>query len=309
MPFHNHRTHPGKSRASLVFSLGFHYLCTKLTRMDETRDDMTTATGIEEQTASSVNESNGHEPLMLRTENLVKRYGKRTVVSHVSINVKQGEIVGLLGPNGAGKTTTFYMTVGLIVPNEGEIFIGNRNITRYPVYKRAQNGIGYLAQEASIFRKMTVEDNIRSVLEFTDKSPKEQKEKLESLIDEFGLEKVRKNQGDRLSGGERRRAEIARCLAIDPKFIMLDEPFAGIDPIAVQDIQSIVARLKYRNIGILITDHNVDETLSITDRAYLLFEGKVLFQGSAEELAANPIVREKYLGTDFELRKRVFDTP
>jgi len=293
----------------LVFSLGFHYLCTKLTRMDETRDDMTTATGIEEQTASSVNESNGHEPLMLRTENLVKRYGKRTVVSHVSINVKQGEIVGLLGPNGAGKTTTFYMTVGLIVPNEGEIFIGNRNITRYPVYKRAQNGIGYLAQEASIFRKMTVEDNIRSVLEFTDKSPKEQKEKLESLIDEFGLEKVRKNQGDRLSGGERRRAEIARCLAIDPKFIMLDEPFAGIDPIAVQDIQSIVARLKYRNIGILITDHNVDETLSITDRAYLLFEGKVLFQGSAEELAANPIVREKYLGTDFELRKRVFDTP
>ncbi|SRR5690554_3668305 len=247
--------------------------------------------------------------LMLRTENLVKRYGKRTVVNHVSINVKQGEIVGLLGPNGAGKTTTFYMTVGLIVPNEGEIFIGNRNITRYPVYKRAQNGIGYLAQEASIFRKMTVEDNIRSVLEFTDKSPEEQKEKLESLIDEFGLEKVRKNRGDRLSGGERRRSEIARCLAIDPKFIMLDEPFAGIDPIAVQDIQSIVARLKYRNIGILITDHNVDETLSITDRAYLLFEGKVLFQGSAEELAANPIVRENYLGTDFELRKRVFDTP
>lgn len=248
-------------------------------------------------------------PLMLRTENLVKRYGKRTVVNHVSIDVKQGEIVGLLGPNGAGKTTTFYMTVGLIVPNEGEIFIGEQNITKFPVYKRAQNGIGYLAQEASIFRKMTVEDNIRSVLEFTDKSPAEQKEKLESLIDEFGLEKVRKNQGDRLSGGERRRAEIARCLAIDPKFIMLDEPFAGIDPIAVQDIQSIVARLKYRNIGILITDHNVDETLSITDRAYLLFEGKVLFQGSAEELAANPVVRENYLGTDFELRKRVFDAP
>lgn len=287
----------------------FSYLCEYLAYMDETRNDMTTTTGIEEQTASSANEANGHEPLMLRTENLVKRYGKRTVVSHVSINVKQGEIVGLLGPNGAGKTTTFYMTVGLIVPNEGEIFIGDKNITRYPVYKRAQNGIGYLAQEASIFRKMTVEDNIRSVLEFTDKSPKEQKEKLESLIDEFGLQKVRKNQGDRLSGGERRRAEIARCLAIDPKFIMLDEPFAGIDPIAVQDIQSIVARLKYRNIGILITDHNVDETLSITDRAYLLFEGKVLFQGSAEELAANPIVREKYLGTDFELRKRVFDTP
>ena len=265
--------------------------------------------GTDELVGSSDNTGKTGEPLMLRTENLVKRYGKRTVVNHVSINVKQGEIVGLLGPNGAGKTTTFYMTVGLIVPNEGEIFIGNQNITRFPVYKRAQYGIGYLAQEASIFRKMTVEDNIRSVLEFTDKSPEEQKEKLETLIDEFGLEKVRKNQGDRLSGGERRRAEIARCLAIDPKFIMLDEPFAGIDPIAVQDIQSIVARLKYRNIGILITDHNVDETLSITDRAYLLFEGKVLFQGGAEELAANPIVREKYLGNDFELRKRVFDAP
>ncbi|MFA7492943.1 MAG: LPS export ABC transporter ATP-binding protein [Proteiniphilum sp.] len=247
------------------------------------------------------------QTLTLRTENLVKKYGKRTVVNHVSIDVKQGEIVGLLGPNGAGKTTTFYMTVGLIVPNEGEIFIGNQNITRFPVYKRAQHGIGYLAQEASIFRKMTVEDNIKSVLEFTDKSPQEQKEKLESLIEEFGLGKVRKNTGDRLSGGERRRAEIARCLAIDPKFIMLDEPFAGIDPIAVQDIQSIVAQLKYRNIGILITDHNVDETLSITDRAYLLFEGKVLFQGTAEELAANPVVREKYLGRDFELRKRTFD--
>ncbi len=249
------------------------------------------------------------EPLMLRTENLVKKYGKRTVVNHVSINVKQGEIVGLLGPNGAGKTTTFYMTVGLIVPNEGDIFIGKQNITGYPVYKRAQNGIGYLAQEASIFRKMTVEDNIKSVLEFTDMSVPAQKEKLETLIEEFGLQKVRKNLGDRLSGGERRRAEIARCLAIDPKFIMLDEPFAGIDPIAVQDIQSIVAQLKYRNIGILITDHNVDETLSITDRAYLLFEGKVLFQGTAEELAVNPVVREKYLGRDFELRKRTFDTP
>lgn len=249
------------------------------------------------------------DTLMLRTENLVKRYGKRTVVNHVSINVKQGEIVGLLGPNGAGKTTTFYMTVGLVVPNEGEIFIGRQNITKFPVYKRAQHGIGYLAQEASIFRKMTVEDNIKSVLEFTDMSSRQQKEKLESLIDEFGLHKVRKNSGDRLSGGERRRAEIARCLAIDPKFIMLDEPFAGIDPIAVQDIQSIVAQLKYRNIGILITDHNVDETLSITDRAYLLFEGKVLFQGTAEELAANPVVREKYLGRDFELRRRVFDAP
>lgn len=249
------------------------------------------------------------DTLMLRTENLVKRYGKRTVVNHVSIDVKQGEIVGLLGPNGAGKTTTFYMTVGLVVPNEGEIFIGQQNITNFPVYRRAQHGIGYLAQEASIFRKMTVEDNIKSVLEFTAMTPREQKKKLESLIDEFGLEKVRKNSGDRLSGGERRRAEIARCLAIDPKFIMLDEPFAGIDPIAVQDIQSIVAQLKYRNIGILITDHNVDETLSITDRAYLLFEGKVLFQGTAEELADNPVVREKYLGRDFELRRRVFDAP
>lgn len=246
------------------------------------------------------------ENLVLRTENLVKKYGKRTVVSHVSIDVKQGEIVGLLGPNGAGKTTTFYMAVGLIVPNEGQIFLGNQNITNFPVYKRAQNGIGYLAQEASIFRKMSVEDNILSVLEMTSKSRDEQHEKMESLIVEFGLQKVRKNLGDQLSGGERRRAEIARCLAIDPKFIMLDEPFAGVDPIAVQDIQSIVAQLKYRNIGILITDHNVDETLSITDRAYLLFEGKVLFQGTAEELAANEVVREKYLGKDFELKKKNF---
>src|SRR5690554_7876072 len=212
---------------------------------------------------------NEQEPLMLRTENLVKRYGKRTVVNHVSIDVKQGEIVGLLGPNGAGKTTTFYMTVGLIVPNEGEIFIGDQNITKFPVYKRAQNGIGYLAQEASIFRKMTVEDNIKSVLEFTDMSPLAQKEKLESLIEEFGLQTVRKNPGDRLSGGERRRAEIARCLAIDPKFIMLDEPFAGIDPIAVQDIQSVVAKLKFRNIGILMSDRDVDVTRSITDCAYV----------------------------------------
>ena len=247
------------------------------------------------------------ERLVLRTENLVKKYGKRTVVSHVSIDVKQGEIVGLLGPNGAGKTTTFYMAVGLIVPNEGQIFLGGQNITKYPVYKRAQYGIGYLAQEASIFRKMSVEDNILSVLEMTNKSRDEQHEKMESLIDEFGLQKVRKNLGDQLSGGERRRSEIARCLAIDPKFIMLDEPFAGVDPIAVQDIQSIVAQLKYRNIGILITDHNVDATLSITDRAYLLFEGKVLFQGTAEELADNPIVREKYLGKDFQLKKKYFD--
>lgn len=247
------------------------------------------------------------EHLVLRTENLVKKYGKRTVVSHVSVDVKQGEIVGLLGPNGAGKTTTFYMAVGLIVPNEGQIFLGEQNITKFPVYKRAQYGIGYLAQEPSIFRKMSVEDNILSVLEMTDKSLDEQHEKMESLIDEFGLHKVRKNLGDQLSGGERRRAEIARCLAIDPKFIMLDEPFAGVDPIAVQDIQSIVAKLKYRNIGILITDHNVNETLSITDRAYLLFEGKVLFQGTAHELAANEVVREKYLGKDFELKRKTFD--
>jgi len=275
--------------------------------MDERLEEITPLSFTEELPSSTDNNNATVEPLMLRTENLVKKYGKRTVVNHVSINVKQGEIVGLLGPNGAGKTTTFYMTVGLIVPNEGDIFIGDQNITGFPVYKRAQNGIGYLAQEASIFRKMTVEDNIKSVLEFTDMSPRAQKEKLESLIDEFGLQKVRKNPGDRLSGGERRRAEIARCLAIDPKFIMLDEPFAGIDPIAVQDIQSIVAQLKFRNIGILITDHNVDETLSITDRAYLLFEGKVLFQGTAEELAENPVVREKYLGRDFELRKRTFE--
>ncbi len=245
------------------------------------------------------------EQMVLRTEDLIKKYRNRTVVNHVSIDVKQGEIVGLLGPNGAGKTTTFYMTVGLVTPNEGKIFLDDIEITKFPVYKRAQHGIGYLAQEASIFRKMSVEDNIRSVLEMTNKPLDYQKEKLESLIAEFGLQKVRKNLGDQLSGGERRRAEIARCLAIDPKFIMLDEPFAGVDPIAVQDIQQIVGKLKHKNIGILITDHNVHETLSITDRAYLLFEGKVLFQGVAEELAANPIVREKYLGRDFELRKKV----
>ena len=245
------------------------------------------------------------EPKMiLRTEDLVKKYKARTVVNHVSINVQQGEIVGLLGPNGAGKTTTFYMTVGLVTPNQGRIFLDETEITDYPVYKRARLGIGYLAQEASIFRKMTVEDNIRAVLEMTDRPKDYQQAKTESLIEEFGLQKVRKNLGDRLSGGERRRAEIARCLAIDPKFIMLDEPFAGVDPIAVQDIQTIVARLKHKNIGILITDHNVHETLSITDRAYLLFEGKVLFQGTAEALAANEIVREKYLGRDFELRKK-----
>ena len=246
------------------------------------------------------------EATVLRTDNLVKKYGKRTVVNNVSFNVKQGEIVGLLGPNGAGKTTSFYMTTGLVTPNSGRIFLGDEEITKYPVYKRARAGIGYLAQEASVFRKMTVEDNIASVLEMTGKPLEYQKEKLESLISEFRLQKVRKNLGDRLSGGERRRTEIARCLAIDPKFIMLDEPFAGVDPIAVEDIQYIVWKLKDKNIGILITDHNVQETLSITDRAYLLFEGRVLFEGTSEELAGNPIVREKYLGRDFVLRKREF---
>ena len=249
---------------------------------------------------------NAGEATVLRSENLVKRYGKRTVVNNVSFNVKQGEIVGLLGPNGAGKTTSFYMTTGLVIPNGGRIFLDDKEITKYPVYKRARAGIGYLAQEASVFRKMTVEDNIASVLELTGKPLEYQKEKLESLISEFRLQKVRKNLGDRLSGGERRRTEIARCLAIDPKFIMLDEPFAGVDPIAVEDIQYIVWKLKDKNIGILITDHNVQETLSITDRAYLLFEGRVLFEGTPEELADNPTVREKYLGRDFVLRKREF---
>ena len=246
------------------------------------------------------------ERMVLRTENLVKRYGKRTVVNNVSFDVKQGEIVGLLGPNGAGKTTSFYMTTGLVVPNDGKIFLDNTEITDFPVYKRARYGVGYLAQEASVFRKMSVEDNIASVLELTGKPKEYQKEKLESLIEEFRLQKVRKNLGDRLSGGERRRTEIARCLAIDPKFIMLDEPFAGVDPIAVEDIQYIVWKLKDKNIGILITDHNVQETLSITDRAYLLFEGRILFEGTPEVLAENPTVREKYLGRDFVLRKREF---
>ncbi len=249
---------------------------------------------------------NVDEATVLRTENLVKKYGNRTVVNNVSFNVRQGEIVGLLGPNGAGKTTSFYMTTGLVSPNAGRIFLDEKEITKYPVYKRARAGIGYLAQEASVFRKMTVEDNIASVLEMTGKPLEYQKEKLESLISEFRLQKVRKNLGDRLSGGERRRTEIARCLAIDPKFIMLDEPFAGVDPIAVEDIQYIVWKLKDKNIGILITDHNVQETLSITDRAYLLFEGRVLFEGTSEVLAGNPIVREKYLGRDFVLRKREF---
>ena len=247
------------------------------------------------------------EPMVLRTENLVKKYGQRTVANHVSINVKQGEIVGLLEPNGAGKTTTFYMTTGLVIPNEEKIFLNDLDITKYPVFKRAQNGIGYLAQEASVFRKMTVEDNIRTALEMTGKSKEYQKEKLESLIAEFRLEKVRKNLGDRLSGGERRRTEIARCLAIDPKFIMLDEPFAGVDPIAVEDIQYIVYKLKEKNIGILITDHNAPETLSIVDRAYLLFEGRILFQGTSEELANDALVKEKYLGRNFIFVRKKFD--
>ena len=254
-----------------------------------------------------IQEKSDEDLMVLSTDNLVKKYGKRTVVNHVSINVTQGEIVGLLGPNGAGKTTTFYMTVGLIQPNEGQIFLNNLNITKYPVYKRAKHGIGYLAQEPSVFRKLSVEDNIRAVLQMTDTTKEYQRDKLESLIAEFRLQKVRKNLGDQLSGGERRRTEIARCLAIDPKFIMLDEPFAGVDPIAVEDIQSIVYKLKEKNIGILITDHNAPETLSITDRAYLLFEGRILYQGTSEELAENPVVREKYLGRNFIFRRKQFD--
>lgn len=267
--------------------------------MEETKQQPANTTQPEGSTTND-------ERLVLRTEGLVKKYGKRTVVNGVSFNVKQGEIVGLLGPNGAGKTTSFYMTTGLVVPNGGRIYLGHQEITNFPVYKRAKAGIGYLAQEASVFRKMSVEDNIASVLEMTGKSKEEQRESLESLIKEFRLEKVRKNYGDRLSGGERRRTEIARCLAIDPKFIMLDEPFAGVDPIAVEDIQYIVWKLKDRNIGILITDHNVEETLCITNRAYLLFEGRILFQGTPEELAANQVVRDKYLTNSFKLRKKDF---
>jgi lipopolysaccharide export system ATP-binding protein len=240
----------------------------------------------------------------LYARNLEKTYRKRKVVNHVSVDVSQGEIVGLLGPNGAGKTTTFYQIVGLVKPDGGQIFLDDKEITKLPMYKRAQLGIGYLPQEASIFRKMTVEDNIKAVLEFTDLSRDAQHEKLESLLNEFGLLHIRKSRGDLLSGGERRRTEIARALATDPKFILLDEPFAGIDPIAVEDIQTIVARLKFKNIGILITDHNVQETLSITDRAYLLFEGKILKQGTAEELAADEQVRRVYLGKHFELRRK-----
>ena len=273
--------------------------------MQETKSDMPigeASHGEAEQAAQPEKK----EGVVLRTENLVKIYGKRTVADGVSINVRQGEIVGLLGPNGAGKTTSFYMTTGLVVPNAGKVFLDDEDITNYPVYKRARAGIGYLSQAASVFRKMTVEDNIMSVLEMTRLTRDERKEKLESLIAEFRLQKVRRNTGDRLSGGERRRTEIARCLAINPKFIMLDEPFAGVDPIAVEDIQHIVWQLKYRNIGILITDHNVHETLNITDRAYLLFEGRILFQGKPEELAENRIVRENYLGSAFKLQKKDF---
>lgn len=241
--------------------------------------------------------------LILRAENLVKRYKSRTVVDHVSIYVQQGEIVGLLGPNGAGKTTTFYMTVGLIRPNEGKIFLDQNEITHEPMYRRAQMGIGYLAQEASVFRKLSVEDNLRAVLEMTRLSKEAQNHKVETLLEEFGLQRIRKNRGDLLSGGERRRTEIARALAVDPKFILLDEPFAGVDPIAVEDIQGIVARLREKNIGILITDHNVHETLSITDRAYLLFEGRILKEGSARDLAEDEQVRKVYLGQKFELRQ------
>lgn len=243
--------------------------------------------------------------MKLNAVNLKKQYGQRKVVDGVSIEVKQGEIVGLLGPNGAGKTTTFYMIVGFIQPNEGQVFLNDAVITDLPMYRRARAGVGYLPQEPSVFRKLTVEDNISAVLELTPLSKDEQREKLESLIDEFGLSKVRKNVGDSLSGGERRRTEIARALASSPKFILLDEPFAGIDPIAVEDIQQIVAKLKTKNIGILITDHNVQETLSITERAYLMFEGKILRSGTAEELAADEIVRKVYLGQNFVLKKKV----
>ncbi len=257
--------------------------------------------------AERLHKSGDEGTLVLTTDKLVKKYRQRTVANQVSIEVHQGEIVGLLGPNGAGKTTTFYMTTGLVAPNSGRVFLNDVDITGLPVYKRAQLGIGYLPQEASVFRALTVEDNLRLVLEMTDTTPEQQKEMLEQLIAELHLEKVRKNLGNRLSGGERRRCEIARCLAINPRFIMLDEPFAGVDPIAVEDIQSIVYKLKSKNIGILITDHNAPETLSITDRAYLLFEGKILFEGTSEELAVNPVVREKYLGTNFVFRRKHFD--
>lgn len=245
--------------------------------------------------------------MKLRAENLVKAYKGREVVKNVSIELNRGEIVGLLGPNGAGKTTSFYMIVGFIKPNSGKIFLNEKDITKYPMYKRAQNGIGYLAQEASVFRKLSVEDNILSVLQLTDLSKREQRERMESLLDEFSLNHIRKSRGDLLSGGERRRTEIARALATDPKFILLDEPFAGVDPVAVEDIQRIVAQLKRKDIGILITDHNVQETLAITDRTYLMFEGSILKHGSPEELAEDEMVRKVYLGQNFELRKKKLD--
>jgi len=244
--------------------------------------------------------------MILRADNIQKIYGSRKVVQGISLEVSQGEIVGLLGPNGAGKTTSFYMIVGMIKPNGGTIFIDDQDITQDPMYKRAQKGIGYLAQEASVFRKLSVEENIMSVLEFTDRTKKERKDKLESLIEEFNLGHVRKNKGELLSGGERRRTEIARCLASDPKFILLDEPFAGVDPIAVEDIQNIVAQLKNRNIGILITDHDVQATLAITDKTFLMYNGSILKEGTPEELAADETVRKVYLGKDFELKKRKF---
>jgi lipopolysaccharide export system ATP-binding protein len=244
--------------------------------------------------------------MILRADNIKKKYGSKYVVNGISLQVEQGEIVGLLGPNGAGKTTSFYMIVGMIQPNEGKIYLDNQEITQYPMYKRAQEGVGYLSQEASIFRKLSVEDNILSVLQFSNMSKADQKEKMESLLQEFGLLHVRKNRGDLLSGGERRRTEIARALASDPKFILLDEPFAGVDPIAVEDIQNIVAHLKDRNIGILITDHNVQETLAITDKTYLMFEGGILKEGTPQELAEDETVRRVYLGKDFELKRRKF---
>jgi len=245
------------------------------------------------------------ENMILGADNLIKKYKSRLVVNDVSVNVKQGEIVGLLGPNGAGKTTSFYMIVGLIKPNSGRVYLNDEDITHLPMYQRARKGLGYLAQEASVFRELSVQDNIASVLEMTDLSKIEQKEKVESLMEEFSLTHVRKNLGKVLSGGERRRTEIARALAVDPKFVLLDEPFAGVDPIAVEEIQTIVARLKNKNIGILITDHNVNETLSITDRAYLLFEGKILRSGTAEELAADETVRRVYLGQHFQFRRKI----
>ena len=242
--------------------------------------------------------------MILKAQNLLKSYAGKAVVKDVSLNLKQGEIVGLLGPNGAGKTTSFYMIVGLIKPNSGSIFLDDREITKFPMYKRAQNGIGYLAQESSVFRKMSVEDNIHSVLQMTGLSKKEQNDKVESLLDEFGLQAIRKSRGDLLSGGERRRTEIARALATSPSFILLDEPFAGVDPLAVEDIQKIVRDLTKKNIGILITDHNVQETLAITDRTYLMFEGSILKDGKPEELASDEMVRKVYLGKNFELRKK-----